>query len=62
MIRVAAKAHSEPEFGSEQLPGVSVMQPGVRPLYLPAVFDQLFDNPEFVTYAITDGWNLQGGA
>src|SRR6516162_961157 len=42
-------------------PGISQAEPLVGLLYLPAVLDLLLEQAKFVTNAVTDGWNGQGG-
>ena len=61
VLCVAAPLHQVADVGFGDLPGVSVGQPGVGPLDLPAIVDLLVEDAELVANAVADSRALKGG-
>ena len=62
-LRFRPSAHLDLEsvFGALQRPGIAQAQPFVSRLHLPSVADLLVEDAIFVTNAVADGGNIEGG-
>ena len=61
VLRAAAKPNLDHVIGLGKLPRISVQQPLVRLLDLPAVLERLLKDAEFVANPIADGRDVQRG-
>src|SRR6516225_8367963 len=57
---VPSKTHVVDDLGAADFPWIAETQPFIGHLDLPAIFNRLFEDPEFIPDAITDRGYLEG--
>ena len=60
-LGAAAKAHKHGLIRVGELPGPTAFEPFIGDLHLPAIADQLIEDPELVADAVANGWHFQAG-
>ena len=60
-LGAAAKAHKHRLIRVGELPGPTAFEPLIGDLHLPAIADQLIEDPEFVADAVANRWHFQAG-